>query len=230
MPPKGFLKTAPSTPPLHLLDMDQNIYPVIGISPGNSYFTDEVIEQLLKEVVKRYTRTAVLIADTPAISTYIALGYPENRARRDKALPKGNNLRNKTFKAAQKLNYSSEQVRIIHWETEIENNCGYQEEYSQILKLYTLNQSFQKAADSATAEVLEGFGRKISDLNASTKIAVHYLLAEFAFMEFAPRYFGVRSVAYIYHKNWPIYEKHIAGEFDNHPKPYLKFVIIEIEP
>lgn len=82
-----------------------NNYPVIGMSPGNSYFKDEVVKDLLKEVVEKYGKAAILIADIPAVSTYIALGYPKNRAWRDKALPQGNNLRNKVQRAMIELGY-----------------------------------------------------------------------------------------------------------------------------
>jgi cyclo(L-tyrosyl-L-tyrosyl) synthase len=76
--------------------VSMKVYPIIGMSPGNSYFKDDEIKYLLKTAVDRYGRVAVMIADIPAISTYIALGYPENRARRDKALPQGNLLKNRT--------------------------------------------------------------------------------------------------------------------------------------
>ena len=108
-----------------------DIYPIIGMSPGNSYFKDEVVTELLKKVVEKYGNTGILIADIPAISTYIALGYPENRARRDKALPQGNNLRNKVQRSMLELGYSADQVKIFDWESEVENNPRYQEKYKE---------------------------------------------------------------------------------------------------
>ena len=54
-------------------------YPIIGMSPGNSYFRDAEMRFVLKEVTKIYGRAAILVADVPAISTWRALGYPENR-------------------------------------------------------------------------------------------------------------------------------------------------------
>jgi cyclo(L-tyrosyl-L-tyrosyl) synthase len=98
--------------------VSMKVYPIIGMSPGNSYFKDDEIKYLLKTAVDRYGRVAVMIADIPAISTYIALGYPENRARRDKALPQGNLLKNRTERAIVQLGYTKDQVRIIDWENE----------------------------------------------------------------------------------------------------------------
>ena len=202
-----------------------NSYPIIGMSPGNGYFKDEVVRNLLSSIVSKYGKTAVLIADIPAISTYVALGYPLNRARRDKALPQGNNLKNRTKRMADELGYSSEQVRIVDWETEVEHNSGYKEVYEKVLRLYKTNPAFEKAADDTTKEVLEGSGKEIGDMDAAAKIAVHYLLSEIAFLEYAPTFFGVEKIAYIYHKNWPVYEDYIVGKFDGEVREKIGFVL-----
>lgn len=201
-------------------------YPIIGMSPGNSYFKDEEVSALLKKVVEKYGKAGILIADIPAISTYIALGYPENRARRDKALPQGNALKNRVQRAMEEFKYTNDLVKIIDWEVEIENNPRYQEKYSEIIALYKINQNFHKAVNDATQSVLEYSGKPILDLNSSLKIAVHYLLSEFAFMEFSPQYLKTEKVTYIYHKDWTVYESYIKGEFDNKVREYLGFEII----
>ncbi len=198
------------------------------MSPGNSYFKEEVVKQLLQQVVEKYGKTSVLIPDIPAVSTYIALGYPENRARRDKALPQGNALRNKVFRATIGHKYSSEVVKVISWAEDIENNSEYKEKYKKIRNLYDSNEAFREAAHAATKEVLDG-GKSIVDMEKAIKIAVHYLLSEFAFMEFAPSYLGAEKVMYIYHRNWPVYERYIAGEFDGASRGYLGFEIVRTD-
>lgn len=198
------------------------------MSPGNSYFKDEVVHDLLKTVVERFGRVAVLIADLPAISTYVALGYLENRARRDKAIPKGNALKNRVLKEAMKLDYSSDEVKIINWEKEIENNPVYRQKYTQIFDLYENNKKFHEAANATTKEVLTGFKKDLQDIDKATTIAVHYLLSELAFLEFAPAYLEVEKVVYVYHKKWNVFEGYIAGKFDGVEKPYLDFLLIKI--
>lgn len=203
-------------------------YPIIGMSPGNSYFKDEVVKDLLKKVVEKYGRTAILIADIPAISTYVALGYPENRARRDKALPQGNNLRNKVQRAMTELGYSGDQVKIVDWESEIDRNQNYQAKYKQIVDLYTNNAEFKIAANDATKGVLEYSDKNIADITSAVKTAVHYLLSEFAFMEFAPELLRTENITYVYHKNWPVYESYIKGDFDGKKREYLGFEIVVV--
>lgn len=200
---------------------------IIGMSPGNSYFKDREIEYLLKTLLGKYGKVGILIADVPAVSTYMALGYPENRARRDKAIPKGNALKNRVRKVAKQLGYSEDSVRIFDWTEEVEKNSKYQESYQKISDLYDHNESFREIANATTRAVLEGSGKKIENLEQATKTAVHYLLSELAFLEFAPRYVGVEKVIYAYHKNWEVYERYISGQFDGIVREHLDFLLLE---
>jgi len=204
------------------------VYPIIGMSPGNSYFKDEVVKKLIQKVVEEFSNTAVLIADVPAIRTYQALGYPENIARREKALPQGNNLRNKVKRAMDELGYTPEQVRIIDWKNEIEDNQKYREKYDKVVKLYETNRAFKIAADEATREVLEHTGKVVSDIQTAITIAVEYLLSELAFMEFGPEFFNVEKVAYVYHRKWPVYESYISGEFDGAVRSKLDSIELKV--
>ncbi len=200
-------------------------YPIIGMSPGNSYFKDEEVAFLLETTVTRFGKAAILIADIPAIATYMAYGYPENRAR-NKAIPKGNNLKNRSRRIANQLGID-DKVRIIDWEKEVGDNPEYQRYYSAIWSLYESNLSFAKEVDETTLAVLEGSGRDIQNLKEATKVAVHYLLSELAFLEFAPSFLETDQVTYVYHKNWPVYERYVSGVFDGNHKQHLDFLLLE---
>jgi len=200
---------------------------IIGMSPGNSYFKDEEISHLLRTLIERFGRVVVLVADIPAISTYVALGYPQNRARRDKALPKGNALRNRVRKIMAQLSYSEEQVLIIDWEHDVEQNLNYQKQYKIISQLYETNKSFHQMAAETTRVVLESSKREVENLDTATEIAVHYLLSELAYLEFAHEFFHVHKVVYVYHKNWRVYEDYISGKFDGVVKKHLDFLLME---
>lgn len=210
-----------------MTEFDPKIYHIIGMSPGNSYFKDEEVLYLLKTIVERFGRVAILIADIPAISTYIALGYPENRARRDKALPKGNALKNRVVKAMAQLGYSDDAVKIFNWKKEVENSEIYKQKYDEVFSFYKNNKEFHETANLTTQGVLMGSGKDIKNIEEATNIAVHYLLSELSFLEFAPSFLGVEKVVYVYHKNWEIYEDYIAGKFDGKVKPHLDFLLLE---
>ena len=203
-----------------------DIYPVIGMSPGNSYFKDEEVRHLLREVVSRYGRTAILIADTPAISTYLALGYSESQAR-NKAIPKGNNLKNRTRRIMNELGLAEGVVHIIDWDEEIKNSEAYQAIYQKIASLYKTNPDFEKSVNNTTRGVLEASDKNIKNIKEATGVAVHYLLSELAFLEFAPQFLNTKHVIYVYHKNWPVYEDYVAGKFDGETKLHLDFLLLE---
>ncbi|MEI7478130.1 MAG: tRNA-dependent cyclodipeptide synthase [bacterium] len=76
--------------------------PVIGMSPGNSYFKDKAVAFLLREAIKRYGKALVMVADVPATSTYLAMGYQLTKAQ-SKARLNGNNLKNRTQKVISDL-------------------------------------------------------------------------------------------------------------------------------
>jgi cyclo(L-tyrosyl-L-tyrosyl) synthase len=206
-----------------------NTYPVIGMSPGNSYFQDETVVFLLKEVVNQFGKTGVLIPDVPAIATYRALGYSENRARRDKAIPKGNALRNKVKRAMQELGYNDDQVRVFDWNQDIASQELYAEKLKKIEVLYENNSQFRQAIRLATKEVLVTSDQEPAELEAAVDIAVHYILSEFACLELLSEHLQVEKVVYIYHKRWPAFEKYIAGDFDQIPKSHLGFLQIKKE-
>ena len=207
--------------------MDNKPYPIIGMSPGNSYFKDVEIRHLLKETVGRFGRTCIFIADVPAISTYVAYGYPENKAR-TKAIPKGNNLKNRTRRLMEELGFGPSQVRIVDWATEVADNASYRQIYDlRVRRLYESSLEFARSVDDTTRAVLEASERPIPDMHAATKIAVHYLLSELAFLEFAPQFLDSTSVTYVYHRNWPVYEDYISGKFDGQARPHLDFLLLE---
>jgi tRNA-dependent cyclodipeptide synthase len=208
-------------------NFDPTIYYVIGMSPGNSYFKDEEVEFLLKMAIEKFSRVGIFVPDVPAISTYVALGYPENRARRDKAIPQGNALKNRVRKAMVKLGYTDDMVRIFDWEEEVENNEIYRKKFDKIQSLYSDNEKFRDSANRTTRKVLESSKKEIQDMEKATSVASHYLLSEFAFMEFLPAYLGVDRVVYIYHKNWEVFEDYISGSFDGKPKLSLDFLLLE---
>lgn len=203
-------------------------YPIIGMSPGNSYFKENKIEFLLNKALSKYDQVAVMIADIPAISTYVALGYPKNRARTDKAVRSSNQLKNRVRNVMENNSILEDKVKIVDWEKDVENNESYQQKYQNVKKLYDSNKDFQEACNQTTQTVLEFSRKQIENMDEAIKIAVHYLLSEFAFLEFAPEYFNQGHITYIYHNNWPVYENYVAGVYDEKDRrDYLGFQLLE---
>lgn len=189
---------------------------VVGMSPGNSYFKEDVVEKTILRALDEFDSVGIFIPDIPAIATYLALGYPENRARRDKAIPQGNALRNKALKAIEKNRIDKNRIRIFGWKEEnIEINAEYQKWLGYVEDLYNTNADFRKDSDAATAEVLTDHDLKKMEIGQEQiRIGVRYLHSELAFMLFLPEYLKQDMVMYTYHRPWPVWQNLIAGKYD----------------
>lgn len=194
------------------------------MSPGNSYFKDKEVAFLLKEVIRKFDKAVVMVADIPAISTYLAMWYNPSKAR-SKAVLSGNGLKNRTKKVIESMWLDSSKVYIIDWNTDIKDNTYYLHNFAQIESLYKSNIAFADAVNETSTAVLHNAHIKCDEKNI--KDATHYLLSEFAFLEFAPNYFWVDTVGYFYHKNRFVFEDYIAWLFDGNIRSHLQFVLLE---
>jgi cyclo(L-tyrosyl-L-tyrosyl) synthase len=198
---------------------------IIGMSPGNSYFKQNNINKLLDYATSMFENIEIFIPDIPAVATYIALGYPENIARREKAIPQGNTFRNRIRKYLN--NKTTTKVSIFDWKKEnIEENIKYQEYYYYLKNLYNTNIEFKKDIYDATFTVItDNPFRKKEIVEKDIEIGTHYIISEFSFMlflhEIRPSFI---NFYYGYHNNWPVFEKFINGFYDGKPKTNLKFI------
>ena len=202
---------------------------IVGMSPGNGYFKQGVIDHVLQFGLEKYENIAIFIPDIPAIATYIALGYPENIARGKKAIPQGNNFRNRIQKSIVEQKLDSERVMVFNWQKEnIEEKQEYRNAFTSLKDLYTDNKEFKKDINLATEAVLIDNPFKKKDITSKEiEIGTHYILSEFAFMMFLPHYLTrYNNFVYGYHNPWPVWEKFIAGEYDSKKKKYLKFLLL----
>lgn len=100
-------------------DVYMKVLPIIGMSPGNSYFKNKEIAHLLRETIKKYDQALVMVADVPATSTYEAMWYSPDRASR-KARLQWNWLKNKTKTIIDTMGIDSSKVIIVDWAQEVE--------------------------------------------------------------------------------------------------------------
>jgi len=93
------------------------------------------------------------------------------------------------------------------------------------MQLFKTNKTFRESVKFTSKEVLENSWKDYDD--SGIEQATNYLLNEIAFLEFAPKYFKVDSVSYVYHKPRRIYEDYIAWIFDWITKFHLDFHLLE---
>ena len=207
--------------------MKKDQFLVVGMSPGNGYFKQEVIDKILDYTLSHYENIGIFIPDVPAVSTYIALGYPENIARAKKAIPQGNNFKNRVLNSIEKNDIDIRRVTIFDWQKEgVEDNPAYRVKFDYLKNLYSTNKEFEKDINEATQQVLVNNPFKKKEIVLSDIIiGTHYILSEFAFMLFLQEVKNeYKFISYGYHKPWDVWEKFITGVYDGLEKPSLKFV------
>lgn len=182
---------------------------IVWMSVWNSYFGEESIQDIVSFADKTFSKTKFLIPFEPAIYTYLAIGYNEEKAR-TKARLGSNRLVNHTVRAID----GGKNMDIVNWNDEVYNNKNYQESLTEIMNLYLENQKFREDAKETTKQVLEEKTKDQINLERATEIGVTYLLQELAFVLVSPSIFNVSKTVYIYHRQWPIFEKLINGKYD----------------
>ena len=198
--------------------------PIIGMSPWNSYFKDKEVAYLLREALRRYGKAVAMVADVPAVNTYLAMWYTPTKAAR-KARLQWNALKNRTKRVIEEMGIDSSEIIIIDWVNEVETSKGYTDALTAIKDLYDQNKDFKKAVYSTSQEVLQWNNWEVTKGNV--ELATEYLLAELAFIYISPILLSVEEVSYVYHKPRPVYEQWIAWKYDNTPKKNLNFTLLE---
>jgi tRNA-dependent cyclodipeptide synthase len=230
--------------------MDKSfIIPIVGLSPRNAYYNAENIGFVLEETITTYGRVIVMVADIPDIQNQLAFGYSPDRARGE-ADEDGRELKGRVKAYCDKRGYSyterkesHAQVNIIDWARDIDGHAVYEQKKSDILTLYETNTSFREDIHQTTSDVLRrrmatnektkrhikklGTGNVQKGLDHAVDLAKHYILCELAFLNAAPAILGGQFVQYIYHREWPVYEKYISNKFDTSTHSNLGFHVTD---
>lgn len=196
---------------------------LIWMSAGNSHFKEKVIEELLSFCSEQFSTIFVMAPENPAEHTYKGQGYSEAKARR-KAQLNANLLMNRAKRVQKKLRKHN--IILKDWSDHIEKNETYKVALTALQALYKKSTSFRDDVRSTTKPVIEHNLKPNMSLELGVTEAKNYLLKELAFVLVANQIFKVPQLAYVYHRDWPIYRKFIAGEYDSKPKDHLGFLIV----
>ncbi|GHT90916.1 cyclo(L-leucyl-L-leucyl) synthase [Alphaproteobacteria bacterium] len=171
---------------------------LIGISPFNSYFSEERMEKIFFWALNNFQEISVFIPDEISRYTLQAVGYTEDRARQ-KTKRQDRYLKHKAVRAlvANKLSETEAESKIVHL-TKLMDNEKYTKFYNDYLELYKNDESFKKGCLMTSKWVLENkdISEKISD--ESVNIAVQYFLAELPLYLNTPYIFSIPSSLFVY--------------------------------
>ena len=205
--------------------LEERGYALVWMSAGNSYFKEEIIKRILVFTSENFSKTIVMAPDEPAEHTFKALGYEGNETKR-KARLNANLLQNRAKRIISSLS-DKEKFKVVEWIDEIIPNKDYQNKLKEILNLFQTNEQFQSDAFDTTLKVLNGKLRENINLEVAKKEGVNYLLKELAFVLASPRIYNTQKVTYVYHHDWPIFQKLITGFYDGIKRDELNFLIFQ---
>ncbi len=182
-----------------LLNMREHA--VIGISPFNSYFSEEKIESLISWARERFKSFHIYVPDGPAVFTLEASGYTNARARK-KARRQSSWLANKIGRAMGKLGIEDQrQEELLLNSNRLDALENYQSLLDDMYALYETDLWFRDGCLKSSRWVLNG---KVEDSETLTpevlNSAVRYFLAEMPFFINSAQITGAPSSLFVYHQ------------------------------
>lgn len=189
---------------------------LLGISPFNSYFSEEMIGHWIQWAHNTFSSFNIFIPDTLPIYTFLALGYDELKAK-SKAKKQAAYLKNKVRRALLKCQFNDiDTNNLIIDMMYLEKNQAYIELKEKCYTLYDENPEFQNECDQCTGWVLNGHTIKDRHL-ANTNMAVQYILNEMPLFMNSPLILNKTSSLFSYHQtpqfiNY-LYNDHMENEF-----------------
>ncbi|MEU9097320.1 tRNA-dependent cyclodipeptide synthase [Streptomyces sp. NPDC048361] len=181
---------------------DEGDHVLIGVSPGNSYFSAGRITDLVRWASARFTRIDIVYADLHVAELFGALGYdPEHAARR--ALKEVKAVRRRVLRGVEEADAPGTQVGV-HGLSEFAGNPVYELLHRRVRHFLATDPGFRAACERMAAHFLS---TKAGDPAASAEqlsACLDYISAELPFFLDTPGILGVPSSVSSYHVPIPL--------------------------
>jgi cyclo(L-tyrosyl-L-tyrosyl) synthase len=182
---------------------------LIGISPGNSYFSEKRITDLLRWGATSFRRIDVVIPDSAQVETWRALGRTDQEARR-RARAKAARVRNRVVRAWQAAAVPGVgfAVRLL---SEIATQPHYEalllESEEAVAKDAELRESYLRVGGKALRAYLHG----AQPTPEQAEAAMRYLIAETPLLVDTPGLLDVASSVAVYHQRLEFLDRIFQG-------------------
>ncbi|XVQ14261.1 tRNA-dependent cyclodipeptide synthase [Spirillospora sp. CA-255316] len=185
-----------------LLERGEHI--LIGVSPGNSYFSRERLAALLEWAGRRFAAIDVLYIDLHLDTMYIASGDTPQKAR-SRATRAIRDTRRRIRGALQTTTHTSSRIRV-HALSECVGFPAYQAVRQHIDQEVRSNEQLQKVCDEHVRCIINS---RTSHVTPTEEAAMHqaglaYLYAEMPFLCNTPDILNVPSSLSCYHAFMPV--------------------------
>lgn len=198
---------------------------ILGLSIGNSYFSNENIFELISFASFWSSRIYIMIPDAPMVYSLMAKDYHYGKALRE-VTRKSNNLANKCKKAIGELRLEK-YVQIIRWRdisATPDRHRSYISSLEIVNKSYDSDIEFRKSARETTRAVLLKENSALTE--AKIDIGVKFLLEELAFILNSNAILGEKWTVYVYHNKMQLLVDIINSKYNIKTNPNVDWMVI----
>jgi len=182
---------------------EEGAHVVIGVSPGNSYFTAQRLRELTRWGLDHFEQVDLVHTDLHVADMYEALGYGADEARR-KAVKNLRGVRAKVAAAVEEADPTGVRVRTRGM-SEFRSVPAYQELHRQVLEAVEHDPVVRATCDALTGIFLAGKlapGQEITE--RQREVCRAYICAEVPLFLDTPAILGVPSSLNCYHQALPL--------------------------
>ncbi|MEV8531465.1 tRNA-dependent cyclodipeptide synthase [Streptomyces sp. NPDC051211] len=183
---------------------DQGDHALIGISPGNSYFSAQRVLDLGRWGAENFREVDILYTDLHVAEMYEAFGYDPVDAQR-KTVKNLRGVRAKVNNAAAALDPGDGRIRARTL-SEFTENDAYREIHSRILQLLDSDPDFRKVCEDLATYFLSTKSDGSPSTQRQREVCLQYICAEAPLFLDTPAIFGVPSSLNCYHQLLPMAE------------------------
>jgi cyclo(L-tyrosyl-L-tyrosyl) synthase len=195
----------------------------LGISPFNSYFTEERVRDIASWALATFSSTHFFIPDAAAAYTLEAMGYTPEKAAH-KARRQGQYLRNKVRRALLDVGVEDPDEIILDSDT-LSGNARYGDVLEQANRLFESDPYFARDCLEASHWVLD---KRLdhSPSDEQLRSAVRYLIAELPLFLDSAGIAGTESSVFVYHQSIPFLRRLYEGRLPIRPVPRQGFAVL----
>ncbi|MFG2754075.1 tRNA-dependent cyclodipeptide synthase [Streptomyces xanthophaeus] len=181
---------------------DEGAHVVIGVSPGNSYFSAQRLHDLAAWGLDHYDQVDFVYTDLYVAEMYEAYGYDPDGARK-KAAKNLRGLRAKLRDAASAVDSTRARLR---WRpvSDFRTNAAYQEIHRQLKRRLETDADLRRTCDELVNRFLTARGQEATDRQRA--VCLEYVCAEAPLFLDTPAIIGVPSSLNCYHQLLPLAE------------------------
>ncbi|MFD4240362.1 tRNA-dependent cyclodipeptide synthase [Streptomyces sp. NPDC058525] len=194
----------PFTPHCQVIHTEGD-HAVIGISPGNSYFSAQRVTDLAHWGMRNFRQVDLIYTDLHVAEMYEALGYPEDEARR-KAVKNLRGVRAKVNNAAADADPSGARLRARPMSS-LTDIPAYRRLHAHLNTLLDTDPEFRETCNALVDAFLSSkvLGGETATLR-QREVCLEYVCAEAPLFLDTPAILGVPSSLNCYHQLLPMAE------------------------